>query len=197
MKDTGSTVAPQKIPGGKDLAGYVAEQSTKHRRIFTTLPPTIAQVFYDLCIEANLSESEVSRMAIIAYLPTIREQAKIVQEYRRPRQIASGQSELMTGLFEQMRGIKSRLSSLQGFVTREFETLDFTLQSRVQSIITNLVERAMRPILLEYIGNYHQEGFDGLVELDKDLVDLIRRRRPSLMGTFARPPVGQKIYQVE
>jgi hypothetical protein len=56
-----------------------------------------------------------------------------------------------------------------------------SFQDEVASIITDLVDNAMRPIVGQYIEKFGQKGFNRLVAEDKDLLIMIEKYRPSYL----------------
>ncbi len=80
-----------------------------------------------------------------------------------------------------IQGIISKLDWLSGFVNDEFRRAGSTLQNEVASIITDLIDNAMRPIVGQYIEKFGQKGFERLVSEDRDLLVLIEKYRPSYL----------------
>jgi hypothetical protein len=87
----------------------------------------------------------------------------------------------MVGIAASLRGIISRFDWLSGFVTEEFRRAGSALQDEVASIITDLIDNAMRPIVGQYIEKFGQKGFERLVSEDRDLLVLIEKYRPSYL----------------
>jgi hypothetical protein len=87
----------------------------------------------------------------------------------------------MVGIAASLRGIISRFDWLSGFVTEEFRRAGTALQDEVASIITDLIDNAMRPIVGQYIEKFGQKGFERLVSEDRDLLILIEKYRPSYL----------------
>jgi hypothetical protein len=88
---------------------------------------------------------------------------------------------LMVGIAASLRGIISRFDWLSGFVTEDFRRAGTALQDEVASIITDLIDNAMRPIVGQYIEKFGQKGFERLVSEDRDLLILIEKYRPSYL----------------
>jgi hypothetical protein len=80
-----------------------------------------------------------------------------------------------------LKRIISRFDWLSGFVNEEFRRAGSALQDEVASIITDLIDNAMRPIVGQYIEKFGQKGFDKLVAEDKDLLVVIEKYRPSYL----------------
>lgn len=70
---------------------------------------------------------------------------------------------------------------MSSFVTEEFRRAGSSLQDEVASILTDLIDNAMRPIVGQYIEKFGQKGFERLVSEDKDLLVLIEKYRPSYL----------------
>jgi hypothetical protein len=80
-----------------------------------------------------------------------------------------------------IHSIITRFDWLSGFVTEEFRRAGTALQDEVTSIITDLIDNAMRPIVGQYIEKFGQKGFERLVNEDRDLLLLIEEYRPSYL----------------
>ncbi len=80
-----------------------------------------------------------------------------------------------------IHGIISKFDWLSGFVSEEFRRAGTALQDEVASIITDLIDNAMRPIVGQYIEKFGQKGFERLVNEDRDLLVLIEKYRPSYL----------------
>jgi hypothetical protein len=80
-----------------------------------------------------------------------------------------------------LKRIISRFDWLSGFVNEEFRRAGSALQDEVASIITDLIDNAMRPVMGKYIQKFGQKGFEKLVSEDRDLVILIEKYRPSYL----------------
>lgn len=87
----------------------------------------------------------------------------------------------MVDVGESIRGIITRFDWVSGFVTEEFRKAGSALQDEVASIITDLIDNAMRPIVGQYIEKFGQKGFERLVKEDRDLLILIEKYRPSYL----------------
>jgi hypothetical protein len=80
-----------------------------------------------------------------------------------------------------IQSIVAKFDWLSGFVTEEFRRAGSALQDEVASIITDLIDNAMRPIVGQYIEKFGQKGFERLVKEDRDLLILIEKYRPSYL----------------
>jgi hypothetical protein len=87
----------------------------------------------------------------------------------------------MVDIRTSLRGILSRFDWLSGFVNEEFRRAGSGLQDEVTSIVTDLIDNAMRPIVGQYIEKFGQSGFERLVNEDRDLLVLIEKYRPSYL----------------
>ena len=91
----------------------------------------------------------------------------------------------------ELDAIGSYYGRVTGYVTAKYQQVKKSLQDEIAETITDLVEKVMRPTLLNYIqGTYHlkdgsvvhgQSAFDRMVSEDKDIVALIEMYRPSYM----------------
>jgi len=80
-----------------------------------------------------------------------------------------------------IQGIISKFDWLSGFVNEEFRRAGSALQNEVASIITDLLDNAMRPTIGQYIEKFGQKGFERIVNEDRDLLILIEKYRPSYL----------------
>jgi hypothetical protein len=87
----------------------------------------------------------------------------------------------MDKMTSSLKRIISRFDWLSGFVNEEFRRAGSALQDEVASIITDLIDNAMRPVMGQYIQKFRQKGFEKLVSEDRDLVILIEKYRPSYL----------------
>jgi hypothetical protein len=87
----------------------------------------------------------------------------------------------MVDIKSSLRSIVSRFDWLSGIVNEEFRKAGSALQEEVASIITDLIDNAMRPIVGQYIEKFGQKGFERLVNEDRDLLILIEKYRPSYL----------------
>jgi hypothetical protein len=90
-------------------------------------------------------------------------------------------SDLLMDIRSSIHSIISKFDWLSGFVTEEFRRAGSALQDEVASIITDLIDNAMRPIVGQYIEKFGQKGFERLVSEDRDLLVLIEKYRPSYL----------------
>lgn len=87
----------------------------------------------------------------------------------------------MVDIRSSLRSIVSRFDWLSGYVNEEFHKAGSALQEEVAAIITDLIDNAMRPIVGRYIEKFGQQGFEKLVNEDRDLLVLIEKYRPSYL----------------
>jgi hypothetical protein len=80
-----------------------------------------------------------------------------------------------------IQNIVAKFDWLTGFVNEEFRRAGSALQDEVTSIITDLIDNAMRPIIGQYIQKFGQKGFERMVNEDRDVLTLIEKYRPSYL----------------
>lgn len=99
-------------------------------------------------------------------------------------------------------GINQKFGAVGGRVRREAGRVPTGLRAEISGIITDLVDNAMRPMLLHYIATpVHlrdgttvegQSAFDRMVKEDKDVLALVERYRPSMLWYLRR---AQKVKE--
>jgi len=80
-----------------------------------------------------------------------------------------------------LNNIISKFNWLSEFVNEEFQKAGSALQEEIASIITDLIDNAMRPVIGQYIQKFGQDGFERIVNEDRDLLILIEKYRPSYL----------------
>jgi hypothetical protein len=80
-----------------------------------------------------------------------------------------------------IQNIVAKFDWLTGFVNEEFRRAGSALQDEVTSIITDLIDNAVRPIIGQYIQKFGQKGFERMINEDRDLLTLIEKYRPSYL----------------